>query len=137
MKSLCIITDTMTTQLSLRDNLNPSDQSRVKPLLLSAKGQTLAKSLLSLALLSLLTACSSSPVAVKKSDNVATPLPDSSKRTYDPHEAAKIRTAIAGQYIRERKLDNAQRELQRALESDARYAPAYDMMGVLLQQRVA
>ncbi len=134
MKSLCIMTDAMMTQLSLRYDLNLGNQSRVKPLLMSTKGQTLAKSLLSLALLTVLTACSSSPAAVKNADNLAIPLPDSSKRTYDPHEAAKIRTAIAGQYIRERKLDNAQRELQRALESDSRYAPAYDMMGVLLQQ---
>lgn len=92
------------------------------------------KAVASTLLLVALSACSSGPVAVKNADNLALPVPDTSKSTYDPHEAAKIRTDIAGQYIRERKLDNAQRELQRALESDARYAPAYDMMGVLLQQ---
>lgn len=87
----------------------------------------------SMALCMALTACSSTPV-VQKVEDATMPMPDSKKSTYNPTEAARLRTAIAGQYIQERKLDNAQRELQRAFESDPRYAPAYDMMGVLLQQ---
>ncbi|MBS9779643.1 MAG: type IV pilus biogenesis/stability protein PilW [Moraxellaceae bacterium] len=47
---------------------------------------------------------------------------------------AKIRTALAGQYIRQRQLDAAQRQLNMALDANRNYAPAYDMLGVLLQQ---
>lgn len=54
-------------------------------------------------------------------------------RNYDRTEAAKVRTNLAAQYIRERKLDAARRQLELALQADSRYAPAYDMMGVLLQ----
>lgn len=93
----------------------------------------LLKGMASLAFCLTLTACSTNP-AIQKVENTSIPMPDASKNTYDPHQAAKIRTEIAGQYIRERKLDKAQQELQRAFESDPRYAPAYDMMGVLLQQ---
>lgn len=56
------------------------------------------------------------------------------RQMQDPQEAARIRTAIAGQYIRDHQLDDAKRQLERAFESDDKYAPAYDMMGVLLQQ---
>lgn len=31
-------------------------------------------------------------------------------------------------------LDTAQQQLEKAFAADSRYAPAYDMMGVLLQQ---
>lgn len=54
-------------------------------------------------------------------------------RNYDRLEAAKVRTNLAAQYIRERKLDAARQQLELALQADSRYAPAYDMMGVLLQ----
>lgn len=49
-------------------------------------------------------------------------------------EVAKIRTTLAGQYIKNNQLDAAMRQLQQALQADTQYAPAYDMMGVLLQQ---
>ncbi len=49
-------------------------------------------------------------------------------------EIAQIRTALAGQYIRQKQLDAAERQLQMAFKAERRYAPAYDMMGVLLQQ---
>lgn len=48
-------------------------------------------------------------------------------------EVARVRTALAAQYIAERKLDIAKRQLETAFEADSRYAPAYDMMGILLQ----
>lgn len=48
-------------------------------------------------------------------------------------ELAKIRTAMAGQYIAAGRLDDAKRQLDMALTADVGFAPAYDMMGVLLQ----
>lgn len=48
-------------------------------------------------------------------------------------ELAKIRTAMAGQYIAAGRLDDAKRQLDMALTADEGFAPAYDMMGVLLQ----
>lgn len=48
-------------------------------------------------------------------------------------ELAKIRTAMAGQYIAIGKLDDAKRQLDMAIMADGSFAPAYDMMGVLLQ----
>lgn len=67
-----------------------------------------------------------------------TPTSNNTTATYagagsDRTEAARIRTQLAAQYIRERKLDIALQQLEIAMASDARYAPAYDMMGVLLQ----
>ncbi len=59
---------------------------------------------------------------------------DLTKIPHNPKEIAKIRTAIASQMIRDRQLDSAKRQLEQALASDDRYAPAYDMMGILLQQ---
>ncbi|WP_227686618.1 type IV pilus biogenesis/stability protein PilW [Psychrobacter fozii] len=52
----------------------------------------------------------------------------------DQQEVARVRTSLAAQYIREKDLDTAQRQLEKAFIADSRYAPAYDMMGVLLQQ---
>lgn len=52
----------------------------------------------------------------------------------DPEEIARARTAIAADFIRKNQLDDAQRQLDQALKSYPKYAPAYDMMGVLLQQ---
>lgn len=57
---------------------------------------------------------------------------DPSQRTTDRTQLAQVRTALAAQYIGERKLDDAQRQLEIALKADPRYAPAYDMMGNLL-----
>lgn len=52
----------------------------------------------------------------------------------DKQEIARVRTSLAAQYIRKKELDNAQQQLEKAFAADSRYAPAYDMMGVLLQQ---
>ncbi len=58
----------------------------------------------------------------------------SSNRNVDQQEIARVRTSLAAQYIRKNELDAAQRQLEKAFAADSRYAPAYDMMGVLLQQ---
>ena len=56
------------------------------------------------------------------------------KRHIDKQEVARVRTSLAAQYIRKNELDAAQQQLEKAFAADSRYAPAYDMMGVLLQQ---
>ena len=56
------------------------------------------------------------------------------QRDVDKNEVAKVRTALAAQYIRENGLDAAQQQLEKAFAANSRYAPAYDMMGVLLQK---
>lgn len=78
---------------------------------------------------SLLIGCSSKTPAY-------TPLQttDTNRLTNDPKEVARVRTAIASQFIRDHQLDDAKRQLERVFEADKNYAPAYDMMGVLLQQ---
>lgn len=48
-------------------------------------------------------------------------------------ELAQARTALAGQYINQRQLDAAKRQLDEAIEAQPNYAPAYDMMGNLLK----
>ena len=58
----------------------------------------------------------------------------SGDRNLDQQEIARVRTSLAAQYIRKNELDAAQRQLEKAFAADSRYAPAYDMMGVLLQQ---
>lgn len=59
---------------------------------------------------------------------------DPSRWSKDPKEIARSRTAIAAQFIRDHKLDDAKRQLEQALKSDPRSPQAHDMMGVLLQQ---
>ncbi|WP_227430729.1 type IV pilus biogenesis/stability protein PilW [Psychrobacter sp. I-STPA6b] len=54
--------------------------------------------------------------------------------TSDPNKVAQVRTAMAAQFIRQNELDSAQRQLEKAFSANSRYAPAYDMMGILLQQ---
>lgn len=54
-------------------------------------------------------------------------------RVIERGRVAEVRTQLAAQYISERKLDEAKRQLETALQSNNRYAPAYEMMGVLLQ----
>lgn len=51
----------------------------------------------------------------------------------DPAEAARTRTALAAQYIRQGDLDAAQRHLDQALQANPRSVEALTMMGVLLQ----
>ncbi len=58
----------------------------------------------------------------------------SNNKTTDKQEIARVRTSLAAQYIRKNELDAAQRQLEKAFAANSRYAPAYDMMGVLLQQ---
>ena len=52
----------------------------------------------------------------------------------DPEKAAKVRTQLAAEYIRNGDLDAAKRALDQALEADSRDSSANMMMGVLLQQ---
>lgn len=48
-------------------------------------------------------------------------------------ELARVRTAMAGQFIKDGRLDDAHKQLEIAFKADGRYAPAYDMMGNLLR----
>lgn len=59
---------------------------------------------------------------------------DPTRWKQNPQEIAKIRTAIAAEYIRNNQLDDAKRQLESALKSYPKSAEANDMMGVLLQQ---
>ncbi|WP_445117005.1 type IV pilus biogenesis/stability protein PilW [Acinetobacter sp. WZC-1] len=52
----------------------------------------------------------------------------------DPEKAAKVRTQLAAEYIRNGDLDAAKRALDQALASESRDSAANMMMGVLLQQ---
>ena len=56
-----------------------------------------------------------------------------SYHTEQANEIAFIRTQMAAQYLVLNELDNAKLQLEKALSANKRYAPAYDMMGVLLQ----
>lgn len=78
--------------------------------------------------LTVLTACQSAP-------NAPTSMTyhGGAVRDYSGNEVARVRTNLAAQYIRERKLDSARQQLEQAFAANSRYAPAYDMMGVLLQ----
>jgi type IV pilus assembly protein PilF len=60
--------------------------------------------------------------------------PVSNNKNLNKQEIARVRTSLAAQYIRKNELDAAQRQLEKAFAANSRYAPAYDMMGVLLQQ---
>ena len=85
--------------------------------------------------LSLLSGCQSTP---NNDLSGIAPYQTSTKpsgdRNLDQQEIARVRTSLAAQYIRKNELDAAQRQLEKAFAADSRYAPAYDMMGVLLQQ---
>lgn len=78
----------------------------------------------------LLGACQSSSTVV--SSNYQGELAQS--RSHDKNDIAKVRTELAAQYIQEGKLDAAMQQLEQAFEANQRYAPAYDMMGILLQR---
>ncbi|MBH0096335.1 type IV pilus biogenesis/stability protein PilW [Psychrobacter sp. NZS113] len=97
----------------------------------SLKHMVLATALIGL----LLTGCQSTPTNGSTSSTVYQGSTRSSdNRKTDQKEVARVRTSLAAQYIRENDLDTAQRQLEKAFAADSRYAPAYDMMGVLLQQ---
>lgn len=78
--------------------------------------------------------CQSTPTDPFATSNYSTNTQASGNREKSPREIANIRTTLASEYIRDKKLDAAMRQLQMAFEADSRYVPAYDMMGVLLQQ---
>ncbi len=83
----------------------------------------------------LLTGCQSTPVDdLAGGTRYQTSTQPSANRSTDKQEIARVRTSLAAQYIRKNELDSAQRQLEKAFAADSRYAPAYDMMGVLLQQ---
>lgn len=94
---------------------------------LSTKACRLLAGLAVMTTMGLLSACQSTPTPMSATYH------GGASRTYDGNEAAKARTNLAAQYIRERKLDHARQQLEQAFEANNRYAPAYDMMGVLLQ----
>lgn len=74
-----------------------------------------------------LAACQSTPPAQ------GTYVPKSATRGA-VNETAAVRVALAGEYIKQGNLDMAMRQINMALDSDARYAPAYDVLGVLLHR---
>ena len=108
-----------------------SSQSLVKSLSIWPKKSMTVGMVLAL----FLTGCQTVPADdLTSSNRYQTSTESSDKRTVDQKEIARVRTSLAAQYIRENKLDDAQRQLEKAFAADNRYAPAYDMMGVLLQQ---
>ena len=75
-------------------------------------------------------------VAISMMGCQSTSYQDATQRSYHTEQAneiAFIRTQMAAQYLTLNELDNAKRQLEKALSANKRYAPAYDMMGVLLQ----
>ncbi|MES1965022.1 type IV pilus biogenesis/stability protein PilW [Psychrobacter sp. AH5] len=83
----------------------------------------------------LLTACQSTTNPdLTGSTRYQSPNSENSNKKSDKQEVARVRTSLAAQYIRKNELDAAQRQLEKAFAANSRYAPAYDMMGVLLQQ---
>lgn len=81
-----------------------------------------------------LSGCQSTPTDAFANSNYNANTQASGNREKSPQEIASIRTTLASEYIRDKKLDAAMRQLQLAFDADARYVPAHDMMGVLLQQ---
>ena len=82
----------------------------------------------------LLSGCQSTPTSELDSLSYQTSARSGNNYNLDKQEIARVRTSLAAQYIRKNELDTAQRQLEKAFAADSRYAPAYDMMGVLLQQ---
>ncbi|MDO4896186.1 MAG: tetratricopeptide repeat protein [Moraxella sp.] len=70
----------------------------------------------------------------QSTSNLGTSSRDTAQYGTSKSQTAQIRTALAGQYISERKLDDAKAQLEMAFRADSRYAPAYDMMGNLLSE---
>lgn len=91
------------------------------------KKQTIIKAVLLFGLVGMLGACQSGTQR-----SAITPTATTGAKS-EKTEVARIRTSLAAQYIREGKLDVALQQLEMAMIADSRYAPAYDMMGVLLQ----
>lgn len=78
------------------------------------------------------TGCASSPTTPQVTHSVANH--EFTRTKQAPTEVARVRTTIASELIRDHKLDDAKRQLELAFSADPSYAPAYDMMGILLQQ---
>lgn len=78
-------------------------------------------------------ACQQNPAVTQKTAGGVYQGTSPNQRVSNRTELARVRTAMAGQLIKEHKLDEAQRQLELAFNADARYAPAYDMMGNLLR----
>ncbi len=102
----------------------------------SSKSGSPKKGLMASVIVALLLAgCQSTPTdGLTGSTRYQTSTQPSDIRNLDKQEIARVRTSLAAQYIRKNELDTAQRQLEKAFAADSRYAPAYDMMGVLLQQ---
>lgn len=90
------------------------------------------KKVLALTALIVLTGCQATN-QTSKTSSVYQGVAPSERGVADKTELARVRTALAGQYINERRLDDAQKQLEIAFKADSRYAPAYDMMGNLLR----
>ena len=125
-------------QLSTKLHVNDSLQPLTLPSLSLSDNRGFPVKVASCVLLALVvTGCQST-------SNTATDLTGSTRyqtsteptdnRILDKQEIARVRTSLAAQYIRKNELDAAQRQLEKAFAANSRYAPAYDMMGVLLQQ---
>lgn len=95
-------------------------------------GEIMRKTVLALTTLILLTGCQTTE-KTQKISSVYQGVAPSERGATDRTELARVRTALAGQYINERRLDDAQKQLEVAFKADSRYAPAYDMMGNLLR----
>lgn len=101
-----------------------------KVLLGKPKGLLIASAFMAL----ILTGCQTTASNDLSGMGYQTSTQPSNNRNLDKQEIARVRTSLAAQYIRKNELDSAQRQLEKAFAADSRYAPAYDMMGVLLQQ---
>ena len=111
----------------MKTNINMSD------ITLKALPKTASMALITLAVAVGLSACQSSAVDAPSS-RYSTMTEASGRNVADPDKVAQVRTTMAAQFIRQNDLDSAQRQLEKAFAANSRYAPAYDMMGVLLQQ---
>ena len=111
----------------MKTNINMSD------ITLKALPKTASMALITLAVAVGLGACQSSAVDAPSS-RYSTMTEASGRNVSDPDKVAQVRTTMAAQFIRQNDLDSAQRQLEKAFAANSRYAPAYDMMGVLLQQ---
>lgn len=61
-------------------------------------------------------------------------VPAPSKTEADPRKRAEIRTELASSYYREGRLAVALEEAQRAVQVDARYAPAHGLLGLIYME---
>lgn len=112
------------------EHLRPTTTVRA----ISTKKPIFTMSIMSALLAMSLVGCQSTPNDGISLAEYQTTTQPSRNRNLDKQEIARVRTSLAAQYIRKNELDTAQRQLEKAFAANSRYAPAYDMMGVLLQQ---